>query len=214
MPIVNDFAPKAYTGTGSNRAGLALNPADYPDFRLMYHPKRWQFRESAGEWLPYLAPLHLVPGVSCVDKDGSYGLAIVEMQQRGWTVLLNAADYVSQYDGQPSASGKVPVIYLPKWMIPVVVAGEIKVKYDAEIEHEFLREMIATHRISQIEPDIKAYQRAKIQDEHDRDAGESTSDGKAARRAKTAAAMLDAIDAAESGEPPPAKAKRAPVVKP
>jgi arylsulfatase A-like enzyme len=74
-------------------------------------------------------------------------------------------------------------------------------------EDEFLREMIAANRISQIEPDIKAYQRAKIQDEHDRDSGESTSDGKAARRAKSAAALLDAIDAAENGEPPPAKVK-------
>lgn len=207
MPIVNDFAPETYTGTGATRSGLPLNPADYPDFRLMYHPKRWQFRPSCGEWLPYLAPLHLVPGVSCVDKDGSYSLAVAEMEQRGWHVLRNAADYVAQYKGQPSASGKVPTIYLPKWMIPVVVAGEVKVKYDAEIEFEFLREMIAENRISQIEPDIKAYQRAKIQDEHDRDAGESTSDGKAARRAKSAAAMLDAIDAAESADPAPVKVK-------
>lgn len=214
MPIVttpapSQFAAKPYTGSGQSSAGLALNPGDYPDFRLMYHAKRWVFRDQVGEWLPYLAPLRLEPGVGCVDKDGSTGLAFAEKEQRGWHVLRNAADYVTQYDARPLPSGKVPTIYLPKWMIPEVVAGEVRIKYHPEIEYEFLRAMIAANRISQIEPEIKAYQRAKVQDEHDRDAGESTSDGKAARRAKTAAALLDAMDAAESGEPLPTKPAKA-----
>lgn len=214
MPIVTtpaptQFAAKPYTGSGQSSAGLALNPADYPDFRLMYHPKRWVFREGCGEWLPYLAPLRLEPGVSCVDKDGSTGLAFAEMEQRGWTVLRNAADYVTQYDARPLPSGKVPTIYMPKWMIPEVVAGEVRVKYHPDVEYEFLRSMIAANRISQIEPEIKAYQRAKIQDEHDRDAGESTLDGKAARRVKAAAELLDAIDAAEVGTQLPSKPTKA-----
>lgn len=212
MPIVSPFAANDYTGTGATAAGLPLKPDDYPDFRLMFHPKRWQFHPAIGEWLPRLAPLHLAPGVSCVDKDGGTSLAFAEMEQRGWQVLRRAADYVAQYDAQPLPSGKVPKVYLAKWMVPVLMAGSVVVKYDAEIEIAYLRALIASGQIPAFEDDVKQLLRAKVQDEHDRDAGESTDDGKALARANAAAALLAGMDAADAGEPvpppPPKKARK------
>jgi hypothetical protein len=213
MPIVSSFEPAAYSGTGANAAGLPLNPNDYPDFRLMFHPKRWRFNSDIGEWLPFLAPIHLVPGISAVDKDGGTSLAFAEMEQRGYTVLRDGsgiaspAAYVAQYDTQPLPSGKVPKAYMPKWMVPVLLAGAVVVKHDPEAEVEYLRALVKSGRIPALEDDVKDLLRAKVQDEHDRDAGESTADGKAKARAEAAADILTRMDAADAGEPVAPKVK-------
>ena len=204
MPIVQtpapppEFAPAAYTGHGASAAGLPLNPADYPDFRLMYHPRRWQFFEtdSGNVWLPNLAALHLVPGISCIDKDGGTSLAFAEREDRGWTVLRDAGAYVTQYATQPTPSGKVPHVYLPRWMRPQVMAGSVRVVYDRAEHVKFLVGLVVTGKIPNVEAGVVELLRSRVQDEHDRDAGESTADGKAKGRAAKAAKILDAMDKA------------------
>jgi len=210
MALVNQYSPRSYSGTVA-ATGLALNPSDYPDFRLMYHPKRWAFHmtadQSAGEWLPYLAPLMFNPGVNCVDKDGDVSMAYAEQIRQGWTIIEPASDYIAIYDGRPFPSGKVPTIYLPIWMVPTPLGNEVRVKYDKETHHQFLRDLVASGRLPSLDPDAAEIIRNRIQDEHDRDDGDASGDGKAARRAAQAAKVLAAMDAVEVA--PPAKpAKR------
>lgn len=206
MPLTNDYSPNAYSGRGREARGLPLNPAQYPDTRLMYHPRRWSFFTGGGasEWLPNLAELHLVPGINCIHSDGDPSLAYAERMKAGWLILDSVNDvstYLVEYDGQPLKSGRVPKIYLLKWMIPRMVAGTCQVKYDAEIHVEWLRELVASGRV-QADPEQIQILRGRIQDAHDRDDGDSSGDGKAARRAKAAAALLAQIDASPLPEPP------------
>lgn len=197
-PPVEEYTPAPYTGHGASAAGLALNPNDYPDFRLMYHPRRWQFFETerGNVWLPNLAALHLVPGLNCVDKDGGTSLAFAEREDMGWTVLRDAVSYVGQHNAQPLPSGKIPKIYLPLWMRPQVMAGTVRVVYDRAEHVKFLIGLVVSGKIPNVEAGVVELLRSRIQDEHDRDSGESTADGKAAGRAKKAAAILAAMDKA------------------
>ena len=175
----------------------------------MYHPKRWTFYaddEGAGEWLPNLAPLYFTPGVACVDKDGDVSLAMAEKMRRGWIIVEPAAEYIAAYDARPLPSGKVPTIYLPMWMVPTPLANEVRVKYDRETHLDYLRRLVSSGRLPPLEPDVVELIRGRIQDEHDRDAGDSSGDGKAARRAEQAAATLAAMDAVAPA--PPAKPAR------
>jgi hypothetical protein len=211
MALVNQYSPKSYSGTASTATGLALNPGEYPDFRLIYHPKRWAFHltddQSAGEWLPYLATLSFTPGVNCVDKDGDVSLAFATKMREGWTIVEPASDYIATYDARPLPSGKVPQIFLPIWMVPTPLGNEVRVKYDKETHHQFLRDLVASGRLPSLDPDAAEIIRNRVQDEHDRDAGDGSSDGKAARRAAQAAKVLAAMDSVEVA--PPAKpAKR------
>jgi hypothetical protein len=177
----------------------------------MYHPKRWAFHltddGTSGEWLPNLAPLMFTPGVSNVDKDGDVSMAFAEKMRKGWIIVEPASDYIAAYDGRPFPSGKVPTIYLPIWMVPTPLGNEVRVKYDKETHHQFLRDLVASGRLPSLDPDAAEIIRNRIQDEHDRDAGDGSGDGKAARRATQAAKVLAAMDAVEVA--PPAKpAKR------
>lgn len=202
---MDPYQADEYTGgSGGQPSGLPLNPEEYPDFRLMFHPKRWQFfqdSEGGGEWLPALGKLVLVPGIQCVDKDGGTSLAFAEREDRGWTVLRASSDlraYISQYAGRPRASGRVPTIYLERWMHPRMVAGEVKVKYDRDEHVAFLRALVASGRCPRVEDEVVELLRGRVQDELDRDSGESVSDGKAARRAAAASLRLAAMDAAST----------------
>jgi hypothetical protein len=210
MALVNQFAPKTYSAAAAS-TGLPLNAGDYPDFRLMYHPKRWSFHltddGSSGEWLPYLGSLPFIPGVNAVDKDGDVSLAYAEKMRKGWIVIEPASDYIATYDARPLPSGKVPTIHLPIWMVPTSLGNEVRVKYDKETHHQFLRDLVASGRLPALDPDAAEIIRNRIQDEHDRDDGDSAGDGKAARRAAAAAKVLAAMDTVEVA--PPAKpAKR------
>lgn len=208
MALVNAFAPKSYAAATAAATGLPLNPADYPDFRLMYHPRRWTFYqndEGTGEWLPNLAPLYFTPGVACVDKDGDVSLAMAEKMRRGWMIVEPAAEYIAAYDARPLPSGKVPTIYLPVWMVPTPLANEVRVKYDRDTHLEFLRSLVASGRLPELDADVIELIRGRVQDEYERDAGDGSGDGKAARRAEQAAATLAAMDATT----PPAKPKAA-----
>ena len=92
-------------------------------------------------------------------------------------------------------------------MVPTALGNEVRVKYDKETHHQFLRDLVASGRLPSIEPDAAEIIRNRVQDEHDRDAGDGSSDGKAARRAAQAATVLAAMDASPIA--PPAKpAKR------
>ena len=211
MALVNQYAPKSYSAANTAATGLPLNPADYPDFRLMYHPKRWAFHltddGSSGEWLPNLAPLMFTPGVANVDKDGDVSLAFAEKMRKGWIIVEPASDYIATYDARPLPSGKVPTVYLPVWMVPTPLGAEVRVKYDKETHHQFLRDLVASGRLPSLDPDAAEIIRNRVQDEHDRDDGDSSGDGKAARRAAQAAKVLAAMDSVEVA--PPAKpAKR------
>jgi hypothetical protein len=204
MALVNQYAPKAYASTAAT-TGLALNAGDYPDFRLMYHPKRWAFHLTddggAGEWLPYLGQLQFIPGVNAVDKDGDVSLAYAEKMRQGWTIIEPAGDYIATYDARPLPSGKVPTIHLPVWMVPTPLGNEVRVKYDKEAHFEFLRNLVASGRLPALDPDAAEIIRNRVQDEHDRDAGDGPADGKAARRANQAAKVLAAMDAAPVAAP-------------
>ena len=204
MALVNQYSPKGYQTTAAT-TGLALNAGDYPDFRLMYHPKRWAFHLTddggAGEWLPYLAQLQFIPGVNAVDKDGDVSMAYAEKMRKGWTIIEPAGDYIATYDGRPLPSGKVPVIYLPIWMVPTPLGNEVRLKYDKETHFQFLRDLVASGRLPALDPDAAEIIRNRVQDEHDRDAGDGPSDGKAARRATQAAKVLAAMDAAPVAAP-------------
>jgi hypothetical protein len=211
MALVNQYTAKSYSAATTAATGLALNPSDHPDFRLMYHPKRWAFHLTddggAGEWLPYLAPLPFSPGVNNVDKDGSPNLAYATKMRDGWTIVEPAGDYIAVYDGRPLPNGKVPTIYLPVWMVPTPLGNEVRLKYDKEVHYQFLRDLVASGRLPSLDPDAAEIIRNRVQDEHDRDAGDGSGDGKAARRAAQAAKVLAAMDAVEVA--PPAKpAKR------
>jgi len=204
MALVNQFAPKTYS-TAAAATGLPLNAGDYPDFRLMYHPKRWAFHMTddggAGEWLPYLGSLPFIPGVNAVDKDGDVSLAYAEKMRKGWIIIEPASDYIATYDARPLPSGKVPTIYLPIWMVPTPLGSEVRLKYDKETHHQYLRDLVASGRLPSLDPDAAEIIRNRIQDEHDRDAGDGPSDGKAARRATQAAKVLAAMDAAPVAAP-------------
>jgi hypothetical protein len=204
MALVNQYAPKAYASTAAT-TGLALNAGEYPDFRLMYHPKRWAFHmtddSGTGEWLPYLGQLQFVPGVNAVDKDGDVSLAFAEKMRKGWTIIEPAADYIATYDARPLPSGKVPTIHLPIWMVPTPLGNEVRVKYDKETHFQFLRDLVASGRLPALDPDAAEIIRNRVQDEHDRDAGDGPADGKAARRATQAAKVLAAMDAAPVAAP-------------
>jgi hypothetical protein len=171
----------------------------------MYHPKRWAFHLTddggAGEWLPYLGQLQFIPGVNAVDKDGDVSMAYAEKMRKGWTIVEPAADYIATYDARPLPSGKVPVIYLPIWMVPTPLGNEVRVKYDKETHFQFLRDLVASGRLPALDPDAAEIIRNRVQDEHDRDAGDGPSDGKAARRATQAAKVLAAMDAAPVAAP-------------
>ncbi|NBV20155.1 hypothetical protein [Janthinobacterium sp.] len=209
MALVNAYAPKGYTAATSAAAGLPLNPSDYPDFRLMYHPKRWTFyanEEGTGEWLPNLAPLYFTPGVACVDKDGDVSLAMAEKMRRGWIIVEPAAEYIAAYDGRQLPNGKVPTIYLPVWMVPTPLANEVRVKYDRDTHLDYLRGLVESGRLPPLDPDVIELIRGRVQDEYERDAGDGSGDGKAARRAEAAAATLAAMDATTPAKP--AKAAR------
>jgi hypothetical protein len=204
MALVNQYSPKSYQTTAAT-TGLALNAGDYPDFRLMYHPKRWAFHliddGGAGEWLPYLGQLPFIPGVNAVDKDGDVSLAFAEKMRKGWIIIEPAGDYIATYDARPLPSGRVPTIHLPVWMVPTPLGNEVRVKYDKETHHQFLRDLVASGRLPALDPDAAEIIRNRVQDEHDRDAGDGPSDGKAARRATQAAKVLAAMDAAPVAAP-------------
>lgn len=203
MPIVSDYPIESYGGEAA-RTGLPLNPAEYPDFRLMYHPRRWNFWPSddgkTGEWLPNLAQFFLVPGLNCVDAGGGTSLAFAERAEKGWTLLMRSvmdpASYIAQAAGVPYKSGKVPVIYMLKWMLPKVVAGVCALKYDREAHRAWLRELVASGKLPPADSEIIALLTSRVQDEYDRDAGEGGADGKAARRAIIAQAQLAQMAAA------------------
>lgn len=212
MALVNAYAPKSYSAATAAASGLPLNPADYPDFRLMYHPKRWTFyadENGAGEWLPNLAPLYFTPGVACVDKDGDVSLAMAEKMRRGWLIVEPAADYIAAYDARPLPSGKVPTIYLPVWMVPTPLANEVRVKYDRDTHLDYLRRLVQSGRLPPLDPDVVELIRGRVQDEYERDAGDGSGDGKAARRAEQAAATLAAMDAVNAPAAKPARRKAA-----
>lgn len=204
MALVNQYNPKGYQTTAAT-TGLALNAGEYPDFRLMYHPKRWAFHLTddggAGEWLPYLGQLPFIPGVNAVDKDGDVSLAFAEKMRKGWTIIEPAGDYIATYDARPLPSGKVPTIYLPVWMVPTPLGNEVRLKYDKETHFQYLRDLVASGRLPALDPDAAEIIRNRTQDEHDRDAGDGPADGKAARRATQAAKVLAAMDAAPVAAP-------------
>lgn len=204
MALVNQYSPKGYQQTAAT-TGLALNAGEYPDFRLMYHPKRWAFHlidnGGAGEWLPYLGQLSFIPGVNAVDKDGDVSLAFAEKMRKGWTIIEPAGDYIATYDARPLPSGKVPTIYLPIWMVPTALGNEVRLKYDKETHFQYLRDLVASGRLPALDPDAAEIIRNRTQDEHDRDAGDGPADGKAARRATQAAKVLAAMDAAPVAAP-------------
>ena len=204
MALVNQYSPKGYQQTAAT-TGLALNAGEYPDFRLMYHPKRWAFHLTddggAGEWLPYLAQLQFIPGVNAVDKDGDVSMAYAEKMRKGWIIIEPAADYIATYDARPLPSGKVPTIYLPIWMVPTALGNEVRVKYDKETHFQYLRDLVASGRLPALDPDAAEIIRNRVQDEHDRDFGDGPSDGKAARRATQAAKVLAAMAAAPVAAP-------------
>jgi hypothetical protein len=213
MPITNDFEPAAYSGRGATARGLPLDPSRYPDTRLMYHPRRWQFfpdEAGGGEWLPNLAELHLVPGLNCVQSDGDVSLAYAERMRAGWVILDSPGEvgrYLVEYEGQPTRSGRIPRLYLLRWMVPRIIAGTAQVRYDRDAHLEYLRELVASGRFAADAEQIELL-RGRVQDERDRDEGESTGDGKAARRAKAATELLARMDAAGMPQPVPPPAPR------
>lgn len=192
-PIVSGFAEGAeYRPSGTAAKVVPIKAHLHPDFRLLFHPLRWDWFQSAdgfsGEWLPLLRSLPLSPGVDNVDKDGDPSLAIGIAAQGGWVAIYPSAQdpYIVQHEAEGGTA------HLTRWERLKVLGGQVFRSTDEKGYRAWLRDVCGRHGWRP-DPDVIAMKRAQIEAELTMDGGD-TNNPKAIGRAKVTQRILDAID--------------------
>lgn len=134
-------------------AAKVVNLPRSPDFRLKFHPARWEFTD--GEWLPQLGKLKLEGGIGGVDGRLNEGAARENCRQIGWQVLDQDAlgeEYVIRY---PVKNG---FAHLEKWIAVKHMPGNLPAscKPDMKAYNAWRRSLIERSIIPAIDPDVKA----------------------------------------------------------
>jgi hypothetical protein len=134
-------------------AAKVVNLPRSPDFRLKFHPARWEFTD--GEWLPQLGKLKLEGGIGGVDGRLNEGAARENCRQIGWQVLDQDAlgeEYVIRY---PVRGG---FAHLERWISVKHMPGNLPAscKPDMKAYNAWRRSLIERSIIPAIDPDVKA----------------------------------------------------------
>ena len=191
MAFSEDIAGTEYVAQGAQVKRLPIPAGEHPDFRLLMHPARWGWFESAdhsrGEWLPMLRRMILDPGVGNVDKDGDPSLAIGLAAQDGWACIYPSEKdpYIKQY---PATGG---VAHLMRWERVKLVGNRAMVSSDDEGYRAWLRDVCKRNGWTP-DPDVIALKRAELEAEQAKDA--SFTDASSKVRANRAAVSLALMD--------------------
>lgn len=192
-PVASGFAEGAeYRPTGVAQKVVPIKAAMHPDFRLLFHPLRWDWFQSpdgfSGEWLPLLRSLPLSPGVDNVDKDGDPSLAIGIAAQNGWVAIYPSA--LDPYIVQHEAEGGIA--HFTRWERIKILGNRVFFSSDEKGYRAWLRDLCGRHGWRP-DPDVIAIKRAQLDAELTMDGGDTTNP-KATARARVTQRILDAID--------------------
>jgi hypothetical protein len=181
-----------YKPAGAAAKGIPLDAKLHPDFRLLYHPLRWDWFQSAdgnaGEWLPLLRSLPLTAGVDNVDKDNDPSMAIGIAAQGGWTAIYPSAQdpYIIQHEALGG------VAHFSRWERLKVLGTRVFFSSDESGYRAWLRDLCKRQGWKP-DADVIAMKRAQFEAELQMDGGDTTNP-KATARAKNTQRILDAID--------------------
>lgn len=146
----------AATGSAPRRrraANKVVNLPPSPDFRLKFHPARWEFTD--GQWLPQLGKLKLEPGIGGIDGRMNEGTARENARQIGWQIIDQDAigeEYVVRYEVRGGFA------HIAKWCTVKHMPGNMpaSVKPDTAAFNAWRRSLIDRGIIPDIDEDVKA----------------------------------------------------------
>lgn len=186
---LEDVAPPSAT-----KQVLSLRAIDHPYYVLAYHPLRWGLfvqPDGAGEWLPVLRRVPLVPGSNNIDKDGSPHAAFAIMAQEGWEILpVDVVPGTSYIKGADGIGGK---IHLSAWHKVKQIGSQVLLTTDEGGYRDWLRTLC---KVRGYAPDSDALllKRQTLEREWAEDHAASATDPKAKARAEALKRSLDAMD--------------------
>lgn len=151
------------TDTRTQSTGSAWSPAQTPQgvklthkpntpFYFWSHPQRWGVID--GEFLPILGKRHLDPGVGGVDKDGGMTRALVQLQEKGRTVIAHDA-CADKHDAETYCvqhTVKGGKLYLTPFETPTQIGSLPRMATDGDAYKEWLRALVAEGHVPQADP--------------------------------------------------------------
>jgi len=174
---------------------LPVHASEHPVFDLLYHPLRWGW--IAGRWLPQLRRLVHSPGSQNVDKDGSMAMAHAIAAQGRWIVIphdVTPEDYVVSF---PARGGRAHYF---RWERIKILGGRLTSTCDEKGYADWLSEVVDLKRLSP-DPSVIQWKIEALEAEIERDEAGSSTDLKAAGRAKKMRVQLEAMKKALEDEP-------------
>lgn len=192
----SEIAPQPYAPTGATRKVLPIRASDHPEYRLRFHPMRWQYHYDTetgkGEWLPSLSRIRIEAGIDNIDKGGRIAPSNALAAEEGWITLdpevVPGEPYMVRYVAYGGDA------YVPRWVRYQSFGGRALSTSDDAAARDWLRKLVKTGAIPGPDPIVVRMLKSRIEAEYQRDAGAANVDPKAKLRADEAKPRIDAMN--------------------